>query len=357
MTTTEQISLERQCLETARRGVEWLLKQQASDGSWKALDKAPIDAYYKAAWAFNITGQGAAAEKALTYVKNNLLQSDGDLLPRNDQWYINVHYQYQNGWIVTGAQKQGRYDVSTSALKFLLSQQDPSHGGFYSQRAGPGERKRSDTMSSGIAGIACLATGQLDAARRVAEYFQKIADMQPEPKARFYLTLDPEGRLVTNFPEDETFWRVIDTQQKDQCWYAVGLPFTFVTLLHQATGEKRYADLANWYLDFQLRCLNPWDGGSSGKAGWGCSILYRVTGEEWYRDIALRVAKNQINTQLPDGSFVWRSPDQQTGYDNTALNVESHQRKLTNDDFDVTCEFIVWLTLIASNLLGRNVVP
>ena len=66
MTTVKQLSIENQCLETARRGVDWLLGQQNTDGSWKALGKkAPIDAYYKVAWAFNITGHPAAAERAM----------------------------------------------------------------------------------------------------------------------------------------------------------------------------------------------------------------------------------------------------------------------------------------------------
>jgi prenyltransferase/squalene oxidase-like repeat protein len=355
MMIAEHLKLEKQCLETARRGVEWLLGQQGPDGSWKALDRAPIDAYYKAAWAFNITGQSTAAERVLNYVKQNLLQSDGDLLPRNDTWYINVHYQYSNAWVVTGAQKQGRYDISMPALKFLLTQQDSSHGGFYSQRANAGEKKRSDTMSSGISGIACLATDQMDAARKLASHFQTITESQPEPNNRFYLTVDADGRLVTEFPDEEAFWRVIDTKQKDQCWYAVGLPFTFATLLHQATGENRYADLAKWFLDFQLRCANPWDGGSSGKAGWGCSMLYRTTGEKRYRDIALQVAKNQVNCQLPDGSFQWKTPGQATTGSAATAPSGQQGRKVTNDDFDITSEFVVWLSLIGSNLLARDI--
>lgn len=351
MTTLEQLDVEKKCLETATRGVNWLLSQQNPDGSWKALDKAPIDAYYKAAWAFNITGQTTAAERVISYVKHNLLQPDGDLLPRNDPWYVSVHYQYANAWVITGSQKQGRYDVSVPALKFLLTQQDPSHGGFYSLKGSATDRKRSDTMSSGISGIALLATGQLDAARRLADHFKWMADMQPEPQSKFYLTVDPNGRLVTEFPSDEAFWRVVDTKRRDQCWYAVGLPFTFTMLLHQATGDKRYADTSKWYFDFQSRCVNPWDGGSSGKAGWGCSVLYRITGEERYRDIALQVAKNQMNSQLPDGSFAWKVPGQGYG---AATAPSPQQRKLTNDDFDIATEFVVWQSLIGSNLLARD---
>jgi hypothetical protein len=360
--TTETLALERASIDAARRGADWLLNRQGADGGWKDLESAPVDAYYKAAWAFNITGHPAAAERTITHVKENLLKADGDLQPRGDPWYISVHYQYANAWVVAGAQKQGRYDVSLPALRFLLTQQDPSSGGFYSLRASGGEKQRTDTMSSGLSGIACLAAGQVDPARRLAGYFKKVADLQPEPDARFYLTLESDGSLGTNFPSEEEFWRVVDTRKPDQCWYAVGLPFTFATLMHEATGDKGYADLAKWYFDFQSRCANPWDGGSSGKAGWGCSILYRTTGEGRYRDIALRVAKNQMNSQLADGSFQWRPPtSQREGYGSASAVPDASQsdqaiqkRKLTNDDFDVTSEFVVWLSLIGSNLLARD---
>ena len=79
-------------------------------------------------------------------------------------------------------------------------------------------------------------------------------------------------------------------------------------------------------------------------------MLYRTTGEERYRDIALQVAKNQMNSQLPDGSFQWKTPGQ--AYGSTAPS--GQQKKLTNDDFDITSEFVVWQSLIGSNLLARD---
>ncbi len=348
MVTTEILALERKCLESARRSANWLLARQAGDGSWKGLPNAPIDAYYKAGWAFGLLGEPAAAERVLNYVKNNLLQPDGDYLPRNDAWYIDVHYQYCNGWMTIGSQKMGRYDIAARSVQFLLTQQSPDHDGFYAQKSAAGQKMRSDTMSSGIAGIACLAAGQIGAARKLADCFERMIQMQPAPTSRFYTTIDPDGKLGTQFPDDQAFWRVVDTQQRDQCWYTVGLPFTFFILLNQATGEERYAKLAQWFFDFQSRCVNPWDGGSSGKAGWGCSMLYRSTGDTRYRDIALRVAQNQMGCQGADGSYRWGAP---AGYSSGA---SSAGQALTNDDFDIGSEFTVWLGLIGSNLLARD---
>jgi hypothetical protein len=345
---TDYLVVEQRCIERARRSVNFLLEQQGPDGGWKNLPDAPMDAYYKASWAFGLMGEPVAAERSLDYVKTHFLQPDGDLQPREKDWFINVHYQYQHGWTIIGAHKLGRYDVSAPAMRFLLGQQDPHHGGFYGQRAAAGERKRSDTMSSGIAGIACLVTGQMEAAEKLAGYFERMIDMQPAPDARFYSTFEPDGSLGVEFGDDQA-WRVVDTTKPNQVWYSVGLPFNFGILMHQATGDARYRRLAEWFFDFQSRCVNPWDGGSSGKAGWGCSMLYHHTGDARYREIALRVARNQMSFQSDDGTFRWGTPG---GY--TATDPHEAPRVLTNGDMDVTAEFTVWLALIGSNLLARD---
>lgn len=350
MSTTEYVKTERQCLESAKRAMAWLLEQQGPDGGWKLLSDPPVDAFYKVGTAFTLLGEPAAAERMLDYVKRHLLQPDGDFLPRGHHWHSEVHYQYANGWLVISAQRQGRYDISVPALQFLLNQQDPDHGGFYSQKAGAGEKKRSDTMSSGISGIACVAAGQIDAAKKVAVCLERMIEMQPAPTQRFYTTIEADGQLGIEFPEEEASWRVIDTKQKDQCWYAVGLPFTIAVLLHHATGEERFSQLADWFLDFQLRCVKPWDGGSSGKTAWGSSMLYRVTGELRYRDIALQVVRNYMGNQTPEGWFgEWKEA---WGYGTGERGAPA--KEFAPGDFDATGEMIIWLGLIGSNLLARD---
>lgn len=132
---------------------------------------------------------------------------------------------------------------------------------------------------------------------------------------------------------------MIDTKKADQCWYAVGLPLAFLVLLESGTNETRYRELAQWYFDFQQRCVNPWDGYSSGKAGWGCAMLYRITGEARYRDIALHVARSIMKRQRTDGSW---------------LSGKSNQGELTDSDFDLTGEFTLWLSLISANMFVRD---
>jgi hypothetical protein len=204
-------------------------------------------------------------------------------------------------------------------------------------------------MSSGIAGIACLATGQLEAASRVASCLEHMVDAQPAPQERFYTTIEADGTLGTQFPDGEAFWRVIDAGRHDQCWYAVGLPFTFSILMHQATGERRYATLAQWFFDFRSRCVGAWDGPSSGKAAWGCSMLYRTGGDERYRDVALHVGRAFLGLQDPEGWYVRGRPGAEG-----EIGPRGETPAFSSSDFDGNAERVVWLSMIGSNLLARQ---
>jgi hypothetical protein len=239
----------------------------------------------------------------------------------------------------------GRYEIAQPAVAFMLSQQDPDHGGFYTRRVKPGQKEMVDTMSAGSAGVACLAAGEMDAARRVADFLGHIAQLQPVPDERFYTTIEADGRLGTEIQaEDEFFWRIVDTKKKDQCWYAVGLPFAFLVQMAEATGESRYRELVQWYFAFQEKCVNPWSGGSSGKAGWASAMLYRITGHQHYRDIAYQVGEMIAGWQNPNGSYSF------PGYGHIA----GEEPEISNQNYDLFAEFTLWLALISSNILARD---
>jgi hypothetical protein len=326
-------------------GSRWLIKHQNPNGSWIGLQQTKVDAFYKVAWAFMAAGQPAAAQIALNHVQQRLMTADGDFLPRGRSSLIEVHYLYPNAYLVIGSMMAGRYEIAMPGLDFLLSNQDPDHGGFYSRCLHPGHKCPADSMSSSAAGLACLEAGRLGTALRVAEFLTHIIELQPAPEKLFFTTIETEGRLSTELRDDKmAFFRVIDSNAKNQCMYAVGLPFAFLVRLADVTRESRYSEVAQWYLDFQLRCHNPWSNISSGKAGWGCAMLYRITGKKSYRDIALSIANNIISMQNPDGS--WGSLRKRY--------IQPGQPRLRISDFDLTAEFILWLSLIYTNLLAHD---
>jgi hypothetical protein len=335
----------KQILERALAGSRWLVQHQNQDGSWMKLKEQRVGAFYKASWAFSEVGQCAAAHRTLDYACHHFLTAEGDFLlgEPNTTLPLIGRFPYVNAYFIAGSLHAGRYEIGVPAVSFLLTQQAGDHGGFYSSPTRYGTKNMSDTMSSSAAGIACLAAGKVEAAQRVADYLAYMVRLQPCPNDLFFNTIDEKGCLYTDVRnDDEAYLRIIDTTKTDQCWFAAGLPMAFLVSLERATNQARYRELAQWYFDFQERCVNPWDGYSSGKAGWGCAMLYRITGEIRYRDIALRVAQGIISRQRTDGSWV-------------SGNIS--QEEFTESDFDVTGEFTLWLSLIAANVSARDSRP
>lgn len=331
----------------AEQGSDWLRDQQTQDGGWRQLGDPYIDAFYKGAWAFATTGRLGAAHRLLTHVRDTFLEPHGDLEPRGLPMFRDIHPLYPNAYVVTGSVLCSRYDVATPTTRYLVARQHPGTGGFYSQRDASGDTSRTDTMSTSAAGVACLAAGELNAARRAGDYLEALVERQPAPDDGFYYTVSPGDDLRTSFDDEgEAWWGVVRTDEPDQCWYAVGLPFAFLIQLAEATGSNRYREAAEWYFDFQRSCVNPWSGPSSGKAAWGTAMLYRITGEERYRQIAVDIAESvMIEGQNDDGSWV---SDQDAGY------AGSGTPELENVDFDITAEYTLWLALIGANLLARD---
>jgi hypothetical protein len=331
------------CLAAAARGVAWLLDQQTAAGSWRQLEAEVFDAYYKGGWALAVSGQPAAAHRLLTHVQRTFLMAEGDFEPRAAPLHTDIARLYSSSYVILAAQKLDRYDLVAPAARYLLSQQDPDHGGFYSGKTPAGARGRSDSMSTAMSGVALLAVGQTERAALAGDCLLRMVEMQPavQPAAgRFFTTLDEAGRLQVDFAPEAAVWRVVEAGQTGQRWFAVGLPFAFAVLLHQATGEPRYKQLADEFFAFQSRGLEPWDVPSSGKAGWGCSMLYRTTGETRYRDIALRVARQIMGYQMPAGWFTLGPHPEPAAGELAAF---------APFIYDVTAEFVLWLTLIAAN--------
>ena len=290
------------CLAAAGRGMAWLLEQQTATGSWRQLETEVFDAYYKGGWALAVSGQPAAAHRLLTHVQRAFLTGEGDFEPRAALLHTDIARLYANSYVALAAQKLDRYEIAAPAVRYLLSQQDPDPGGFYACKTPAGVKRRSDTMSTAMSGVALLAAGQTERAVLAGDCLQRMVEMQPAVE-RFFTTLDETGRLEVAFSPEIAVWRVVEARQTQQRWFAVGLPFAFAALLHQATGEPRFKHLADELFAFQSRGLEAWDVPSSGKAGWACSMLYRSTGEPGYRDIALRVARQIMAYQTPAGWF------------------------------------------------------
>ena len=127
------------CRAAAERGVAWPWNQQTPAGNWRQPEAEVFDAYYKGGWALAARGQLAAASRLLTHVQRTFLAVDGDFEPRAGHLHTDVARLYSNSDIVLTAWELDRYEIAAPAVRYLLSQQDRDHGGFYSCKTPPGD--------------------------------------------------------------------------------------------------------------------------------------------------------------------------------------------------------------------------
>jgi hypothetical protein len=271
------------------RAAEFQLRRQQPDGSfiWEGFVK---DAYHKQAYSWAVAGHLAAAHRLLTWVKRNTQLPDGQLRGYGGD-------VYKQAWFFQGAHRLGRFDLSYPTMRFLLSCEAPC-GGYPHFAGDPWTR----SLATAWVGVGAVYLGRLDVAERVAECCVRMLEQQPDPQ-RFYYRTTLDGQLATPDIDPEALY--IDLTALNQPYWEVALPWMLMGRLYQATGEKRYLDLAERFFEVKLRCAeDAFANVGSGKSGLAAAIHYLNTGDERARDAAYRFGEFLLETQVPEGG--WR---------------------------------------------------
>ena len=313
-------------LRAARdRGIEYLLTQQREDGAIGAPETEGIGPYYKALWALAAGGRSEEGNRLATWIARNVQTEEGDFagaLRGNDH---NYSYPYANAWIICGAQKLGRYDITRRGMEFLQLLQHAEDGGFRMQR--DNEEAPQDLLCTSQAGNACLITGHLAEAKNAARFLRTVWHAQPFPERELFFLYKPGQGLRTEFPEERQRIHSIRIDRKRQMYFNIGIAAAFLSRLTMATGDGEWADLAGKYLDIGFNVLDEmYETAQVGKVGWGAALTYAVTGERKYLNLAERVGDALIAQQGEAGFW-----DNTGGFSTQAVRTE------------VTCEFIVLL--------------
>ena len=304
-------------LRAARKGVAWLLTQQNPDGSVGPPGQLATFCY-KSPFALAITGHPVAANRLLSWMKANMLESDGELGAAAGEAYAT----YRIAWISQGAHRSARFDVSAPFLRWLLARQAPC-GGFL---AVPDADVVETVCTWGA--MSAIYTGHLDAARRTAQFIADMIDQQPD-HARFYYTMTPDGTLRTSGDGAGS----IDTTQTGQTYYHIGIPMLLVVRLYLATGEQGYLDTAMKLFELSDRCAaDAYTHTSCAKSGVGAAILYALTGQARMRARAIELGDFLLSFQ--DEAGWWTIP----ASDSLGVRI------------DATAEFALFLTEIAATL-------
>ena len=311
--------------ESRDRGIGFLLERQREDGAIGNPEADGLGPYYKALWALAAAGQPEAGNRLATWVAKNVLAEDGDFSgPLRGDGH-NYSYAYPNAWMICGAQKLGRFDISRRGMEFLLLLHHAEDGGFRTRR--DDEESAQDLLCSSQAGNACLFTGHLSEAKNVARFLRTVWDAQPHPERELFFSYKPGTGLRTDFPPERQRLFSIRVDERRQMYFNMGIAAAFLARLAMATGDEEWVELGKKYLSIGFNVLDEmYETAQVGKVGWGAALVYGVSGDEKYLRLAERVGEALIAQQTDGGGW-----DNTGGYVNDAIRIE------------VTCEFIVLL--------------
>ncbi len=304
------------------KGAGFLFRQLRPDGGFGNPDAGVTD-YYKVPMAFSMSGESAAANKLLGWIRSHGLLVDGDFGPRPVQAKDCYYYAYYNCWIVIGAVRNGHFDLANRGMEFLEGFWDAESGGFYSS---PSERKATtlqDLWVTSIGGQAAIYTGRKKIADGVARWMRNLIDQQPDYPKRMYSVCNRQDGLITTVEDNNKIRYLLDVSEpKDQYFFHPGIGAGFLVLHYRSTGAIASLELAEEYMrPAEIACDHLFRTPQAGKVGWAAALLWHHTGKPKYREMAQRVGDNLLAAQQSDGCW---SPDQ------------PHRN-------DFTAEFVVWL--------------
>lgn len=319
--------------DAARRGITWIEAQQRPDGSFCNPDDG-VGSYYKVPYALALAGRQRQALQLLAWVSDHHFTADGDFRapqrkarePGHDTWPV-----YANAWLIQGAHRVGRWDISQAGADFLLAYQNRA-GGF---PAVDGDSRYLEPVCTAWGGLALLTTGHLAAACAAGDLLVKLVNTQPTPD-KFYFRMELSGDLIVSVPAGQALSYVVDATRHKQIYFNPGIALIFLAHLYRATKRETYLDAANDVFLFAERCADDvYQFPPSGKLGMGCAQLYGLTQNPAALRAAEAVGDYLLDTQQPEG--FWRLPDEKV----YAAIIDKDGPEIL---LDLTAEFSAFLT-------------
>ncbi len=322
------------CDEAVTRATGWLLQQLQPDGAMG--DPADGFTYHRAPWALTLAGRHDEAHAVCGWIRRTLLTADGDLAGparrSTDGW------AYRDSSLVIGAHMLQQYDLSLGLMPSLLRWQDPVSGGLANDLTPVGPSDEMDVPYACGPGLACLITGDLPAAQRVAAFLRSVYDAQDQLPERFFAFWSRERQAPIRFGDTGFQERFVVENASDrmQRWTVGGIAAAFLGRLHQAQPDPDLLALARAYQAFSMAATDAqFRYPSACKSSWGAAVLYEITGEDAYLDWLGRYARWYLAAQEPAGYWhPW---------------VERNRGQV----IEITLEFVVHLVTLTGAVRGR----
>lgn len=294
------------CLRAAEQAFSWLKTRLEKEEQW-AVTSLPLSVYYKVPYLFLITGHPEPCRLGLNWIRNNLLTDDGSLLcvPATEGAQTEPAAVRETAWVARTAHFSGRFDISYPVIDFLVSCQGRNTGGVYETTRGV-HAADADARSTACAGLAYLASGRIEAARRAGDFLAQTV-MKQLDSTRFHVRVDAMGQPVTKFPKENAGHYVLSKARGKTDLSYLGLPMVFLSRLYLATGEQEWLDAgADYFAVGERYAKDGWSGPGAGTVGWGAATLYDLTRRRFYYDAAEAVSQTIIKRMGPDGAYAAR---------------------------------------------------
>ena len=285
-----------------RKGVDYILEHVNPDGSYGPVEDGFY--FYRLPWTFLVAGETRAALGICGWVRENMLTDEGDF--DRGLRKLTDAYAYRNATFIYGAHMARQYDLSVGCMPFLLTLQDPASGGFANDLTEDGPSDTMDVPYTVGSGLACIATGNMEAALEVYGYLVSLWEQQDELPDRLYYNMSRSTqKVVREFPPEERRWHVVVAQDPVlQRWTVGGIASAFLSRLYMSDPNPDYISLARQYMKFSMESTDgQFEFAPVCKSGWGSSLLYQVTGDPQYRDWTVRMGDWFTDTQSADGSW------------------------------------------------------
>ncbi len=224
---------------------------------------------------------------------------------------LDLARNYRNGWFCWGAHLVGANALCTAGLNMLGKTLHADLGAAHHSNAAPVQERVYDLGTNASVANAFLQCGQIESAIRVGEFMKRLVMSQSADATQMVWAIDAQGKPLRPEQVSSKIAKKIyffNTTNTNQIYWPLGFAIKVFASLHRATGNAQWLAPAQQILIWLNRCPEDFVHNiTSAKIGWGAAEMFAQTGDEVWRDLAIRVIHCIVTTQSPDG--VWIRPD------------------------------------------------
>jgi len=287
------------------RGARWLVGHLDDGGRFCPPDHDVVNRYHKIPLALITNGHWGPAGRVLDHFAQTFLRPQG-LVDIPNPSSTNTE-TYIESWLAWAAQLAGRFGLAQQLADSIEAKLHPQLGGAFDDFADRQSKAPLNMEIQGGAGMAMLAVGRLEAAKRVGRFAQHAWRSQPRRDEALHNYFDNAGQPVVDFPPEQALSYVFKTGALLQPLANLGFVINFLIKLDGAAPGEGFLETARSFFDWAADALPDHDScPQHHKFGWSAAMLYELTGDQRYFKIAHDLCRASVAAQQRDGG--WRSP-------------------------------------------------